>query len=71
MGRCIVLPSHRLPGPAGLPLCSEMLQHPRGLPEALGCSSHPSWMPWTLSEDSLYQEKKSWELSMSGRVWAL
>lgn len=54
MGRCIVLPSHRLPGPAGLPLCSEMLQHPRGLPEALGCSSCPSWMPWTLSEDSLY-----------------
>lgn len=67
-GCCIVLPSHRLPGPAGLPLCSEMLQHPRGLPEALGCSSPPNWMPWTISEDSLCQEKKSWELSKSGRV---
>lgn len=68
MGRCIVLPSHRLPGPTGLPLCSEMLQHPRGPPEALGCSSPPNWMPRTLSEKSLCWEKKSWELSKSGRV---
>lgn len=67
-GRCIVLPSHRLPGPAGLPLCSKMLQHPRGLPEALGCSSPPNWMPWNLSEDSLCWEKKNWELSKLGRV---
>lgn len=68
MGRCIVLSSHRLPGPAGLPPCSEMLQHPRGLPQALGSSSPPNWMPRILSEDSLCQKRESWELWKSGRV---
>lgn len=68
MGRCIVLPSHRLPDPAGLAPCSEILQHPHGLPQALGSSSPPNWMPRILSEDSLCQKRKNWELWKSGRV---
>lgn len=70
MGRCIVFLSHCLPGPAGLAPHSRVLQHPCGLPEALGCSSPPSWMPWTLSEDPLFWEKKSWELSSRGGLWS-
>lgn len=68
MGCCIVLPSHRLPGPAGLPPCSEILQHPHDLPQALGSSSPPNWMPRIVSEDSLCRKRKSWELWKSGRV---
>lgn len=68
MGCCIVLPSHPLPAPAGLPPRSEILQHPHGLPQALGSSSPPNWMSKVLSEDSLCQKRKSWELWKSGRV---
>lgn len=70
MGCCIVLLSHRLPGPTGLPPLSEMPQHPCGLPEAAGCSSSPKWMLCTISEGSLCWGKEEQGLGPSERAGA-